>query len=192
MNDEPFSFVDNKYVQKNTCLEPICTKTLMKYLQRVHILVEKDIASKLPYRFGLTFDGWTCDGTSDHYIAIFASWIDDSNSPNTQSIRRVLLCCGPQEQPEEDDEASIEFTALDIGDYVINQLRLYHKTLENVDFITGGNCSVNRRLARLIEKPLIGWSSHRLNLAVSNILHTESNLAFLINKVDQLMKELKH
>lgn len=102
----------------------------------------------------------------------------------------MLLCCGPQDEPDEDNEAGIEFTAEDIGDYIINELRLVDRTLDNVDFLVGDNCAVNKRMARLMGKVLVGCASHRLNLAVDKILFAQSSYAQLISKVDFLMKEL--
>ncbi|KAG2791653.1 hypothetical protein PC112_g24164 [Phytophthora cactorum] len=40
--------------------------------------------------------------------------------------------------------------------------------LEQCRFIVGDNCSVNRRMATLMEVPQVGCASHRLNLAVQD------------------------
>ena len=185
--NEPFSIVKNKYVRKNTNLAPISVKTVMKYLQRTHILVERKLSIMLPDKFGLVFDGWTCDGMSDHYIAIFAMW----SKENEAGVTRVLLCCGPQEQPDENDLPGIEFTAADIGDHIINQLRVFNKTLANVDCLVCDNCAVNRKLAELMEKPMVGCYSHRLNLAIANIFCDQTGLSTIIERIDLLMKDLR-
>lgn len=58
MDDQPFSFVDNKYARKNTKLEPICRNTLMKYLDLLSIEVQEIIKTIIPSNFGLIFDGY--------------------------------------------------------------------------------------------------------------------------------------
>ncbi|KAG3088620.1 hypothetical protein PI125_g18292 [Phytophthora idaei] len=48
--------------------------------------------------------------------------------------------------------------------------RGYGKEIGKCAFIVGDNCSVNKRLAGLLHVPLIGRASHRLNLAMEELL----------------------
>jgi len=57
MCDHPFEFVNNKYTKKYTSLEPICDKTLKKYMQSLCTEVESTIKKIIPQNFGLIFDG---------------------------------------------------------------------------------------------------------------------------------------
>ena len=48
-----------------------------------------------------------------------------------------ILSCGPQEEPyKENAEKHREFTALDIGDCIINELTLNGKSLGNTEYLT--------------------------------------------------------
>ena len=63
MNDEPFDFVENPYVRKNSRNEPISVNTLIKYMELVRGKVEIKLKALIngvsPKRFGLVFDYWT-------------------------------------------------------------------------------------------------------------------------------------
>ncbi|KAG6589321.1 GTP-dependent nucleic acid-binding protein engD [Phytophthora cinnamomi] len=66
--------------------------------------------------------------------------------------------------------------------------RDFGKQLNQCVFISGDNCSVNRRLATLVGVPLVGCASHRLNRAVQQQLEDkETHLA----EVQALMVKLR-
>ena len=134
--------------------------------------VQDSITEILPATFGIIFDGWSCAG--EHFIGIYATWVNVSGG-----IMQVLLACGVQDIPTEEDEINeIGFTAEDIGDYVFDVLARYNKGFDAIEFIVGDNASVNRLLANRIMEwlktnknisravPLVGCASHKLNLAV--------------------------
>ncbi|KAG6959313.1 hypothetical protein JG687_00008871, partial [Phytophthora cactorum] len=50
----------------------------------------------------------------------------------------------------------------------------YGKDIGMSAFIVGDNCSVNKRLAGLLHIPLVGCASHRLNLAMEELLEKSS------------------
>ena len=60
MNDEPFHFVENEYVRKNSKLETISRPTILKYFQKLGPKLQENmklfIARIEPKRFGLIFD----------------------------------------------------------------------------------------------------------------------------------------
>lgn len=69
---------------------------------------------------------------------------------------------------------------LDLIEYI---LEVFSKDLSNVICFTGDNCSVNKALATLAEKPLVGCAAHRFNLAVQQYLEAHEELitkAFII------------
>ena len=82
---------------------------------------------------------------------------------------------------------SFGLSAADIGDYILNSALLkYNKSFENLEFITGDNCSsvnkllvegitdwyrTNKNIDRVL--PLVGCASHRLNLAVQRLWKKE-------------------
>ena len=68
LENREYSSVDKPLVRKNTKLEPICQKTLQKYIDLVSLEVEK-IASALPSNSGLIVDGWSQQ--SEHFVGVF-------------------------------------------------------------------------------------------------------------------------
>ena len=87
MELKPFEFVESDLTRKYTNLQPICRKTLMKYMHLTTLEVEKAITKSLPDRFALLLDGWTHHST--HFLAVFASFMENSE-PNS-----VLLSFSP-------------------------------------------------------------------------------------------------
>jgi hypothetical protein len=199
MNDEPFDFVENPYVKKNSRNESISTETLVKYLELLFTKVEEKLKAKInavtPKRFGLIFDSWTCN--SEHYTAVFLTWTDKHGT-----IQTFHICCGVQDESEGDE---MVFTAEAMGDYFVDSLQIVGLDLfQHIDFVCGDNCAVNQRFADLIsikiqdehglengwKVPLVGCSSHRLNLAREAFYNTAENKV-VIEKVDQLMTKLR-
>jgi hypothetical protein len=164
MGGQPFNFVDDCYVRRNTKREPISRNTLIKYIEKLGVIVEEKLAKILPDQFGLIIDGWSCNG--EPFIAIFATWTDDTGCAKT-----YLLCCGVQDELLEDVDDT-DFTAESIGDYISDELSLVGKGFQNLQFISGDNCSVNKKLCALITSairrpcPLIGCASHCNNCLV--------------------------
>ena len=68
---------------------------------------------------------------------------------------------------------------------------LYGKTLDNVVAIIGDNAEVNKALANLCGKPLIGCASHRFNLAIKVILKEQEHLIGRIQDINVKLKSLK-
>ncbi len=141
-NDEPFNYVENKYVKKNSKLEPIGRRSLLKYLEMLGSKVERKLREILPTNFGIVVDGWTMD--TEHYFAIFACWTDKK----TDVVKINLFCCGVQDELPDND--SVDFSAESLGDYIFDELALMGKTFENVEFIVGNNTAVMPKLAHLI------------------------------------------
>ena len=61
---------------------------------------------------------------------------------------------------DDDNDEDIDFTAESIGDYVFDELALVGHNFDNIEFVAGDNCSVNRKLARLLRVPLLCCASH--------------------------------
>ncbi|KAF1795230.1 hypothetical protein GQ600_24863 [Phytophthora cactorum] len=67
-------------------------------------------------------------------------------------------------------------------------LPFYKRDTSNISYLVGDNCSVNTKLADLLEAPFIGSASHRLDLAVNLFL---SQYAPQLEQVQQLMQKLR-
>lgn len=175
----PFVWCDDKDVRDFSKAKSITVKTFKKYMCSLTKIVEMEISKLLPEKFGLMIDGWS-DGPR-HFFAIFAC---------TYKQESFLLSFSP---PIEAGDLS----ALSLQGLISFALSIYGKTLQNVSFFVGDNCSVNRKLSRdtgnscifqNIEIPLVGCASHRLNLAVKEYLEPYEPQ---LSKVDNLMKKLK-
>ena len=71
---------------------------------------------------------------------------------------------------------------------------LYGKSLANIQFLVGDNCSVNRCLADYFDNsgvPLIGCASHLIHLAVSRIFDRHSELIAKISEICRSLKTIK-
>ena len=70
-----FNFVEKPLTREYSKLEPISVDTLMKYMKELTHELEAKISSILPEKFALVFDGWSLDGSSTHYMAVFATFL---------------------------------------------------------------------------------------------------------------------
>ena len=66
--------------------------------------------------------------------------------------------------------------------------RDYGRALDDCLFVVGDNCATNKRIATLMGVPLVGCASHRLNLAVQQVLGEYDEE---LGKVKDLMIKLK-
>ncbi|KAG3107472.1 hypothetical protein PI125_g12705 [Phytophthora idaei] len=116
----------------------------------------------MPDQFWLIIDGWT--HASEHYLAVFGCYMVGSTPSYPLLAMTPLL-----NEPGDDHSAEMHRVFLQ------EMLRRdYGKDIGMCAFIVGDNCSVNRRLAGLLHVPLVGWASHRLNLAMEGILEESS------------------
>ena len=144
----------------------------MKYMGLVTKEVEGAVARTLPEFFCILFDGWTCEESSTHYVAISASYEDRNGD-----VKVALLAFTPFE-----DESS--FTALDHKDMLVKVLGIFKKSLKNVVCLVGDNCPVNKKLANDCEKPLVGCAAHRFNLEVQMFLQPYKQVLDKVNLID--------
>jgi hypothetical protein len=75
----PFSTCEKAIYRKYVNLKPMSLTSFMKYMQLLTTALEKKIAELLPNKFPIVFDGWSLDGASTHYIAIYARWLNSRN-----------------------------------------------------------------------------------------------------------------
>ena len=174
MNGFPFSFTTDPLNRFYSNLKRISRNTFMKYMSLVTSEVEKEITKVLPCRIGLLLDGWTDMSTSTHYLAIFAVY-------QLEGVRQtVLLAFSPLL-----DETN--FNAENHVEFITYTLSLFNKSTEDVIFLVCDNEPLNKRIANILQKPMIGCNSHRLNLAVKKYLE---NFEPLLRKTNNLMKKL--
>ncbi|KAF1773381.1 Ribonuclease H-like domain [Phytophthora cactorum] len=154
----PLSFCESREARRFSNLEPISEERLRAGMDGVVMAVERSIASELPASFGIMLDGWT--HASDHDLAVFACY-EVNGSLKTPLLSMALVF----------NEANDDLSAESHLDFLATMLpRDFGVQLVQCRFIEGDDCFVNRRLATLMEVPLVGCASHRLNLAVQDDL----------------------
>ncbi|ETP47049.1 hypothetical protein F442_06809 [Phytophthora nicotianae P10297] len=165
-------FCENAY----TSLEPISVETLRALLEGVTRSVEAAVAAELPDAFGIMFDGWA--HSSEHFVAVFAYYEGNGIA------KSVLLSMAPViNEPDEDLSAH---THRDVLAEMLE--RDFGKDLSCCKYLVGDNCSMNRRLATIMQVPLVGCASHRLYRAVQqHLAQNEDDLA----AVQALMAKLR-
>jgi len=176
MECRELNFCEKDLVRKYTHLSPICRNTLVKYIDLLTKEVERQVTKVLPTKFGLVFDGWSQH--SVHFLAVFAVFgsKDDQN--------KILLALSPfVDESDFSADSHIDFIRSVLTD-------VYHVSLDNVSFLVGDNCAVNKSIAQKLGVPMVGCNSHRLNLAIQQHIK-ESKNSSTIEKIHQLMKVMK-
>jgi len=175
----PLSEVENEMTVNMVKHKSMSTKTLRKTILGVANETVKPISEELRRagKITLLVDGWTCDGTSTHYIAIFAGYV----SPVTGEYEEVLLAIQPTL-----DEESMDATAhIDLFE---STLKLYGLTKDDhVICLVADNCMTNRSISRLWGIPMVGCASHRFNLAVKLWIKEQRGLEDALEKISVLM-----
>ncbi|KAG7361649.1 hypothetical protein IV203_036750 [Nitzschia inconspicua] len=174
----PFSFCENEMARKYMKHGPIARDTVMKYIDKLSEIVENKIAEVLPMKFALVFDRWSSDDNT-HYVAVFATFPDPTKE---HGYSKVLLSMSPMGDGD-------NLTAQEHHAFITDILGVYRKSWENVICLIGENCSTNKATATAASLPLVGCASHRLNLAVKDILKDYSSLTTCVYR---LMKKLKN
>ncbi|RAW31403.1 hypothetical protein PC110_g12236 [Phytophthora cactorum] len=175
MGNLPFSFCESKETRQYTKLNPISEETLTAIMEAVTNAVENAIGYEMPESFGLIIDGWT-HGT-EHYRAIYGCY-----ETKTGLQYPLLSLASVVEEPDDHLNAESHLKAIK------RFLPFFGKSISGCLFLVGDNCAVNKRLADLLGVPLVGFASHRLNLAVRDFLQpSESDL----EEVQQLMRKLR-
>ena len=184
----------------------------------VAVAVAVAVAVEAPSTFGLIIDGWSIE--SVHYFAIFITWTNEKHG----YVEEYLIYFGENEDVDEstefediaDDQKYFGFTAADWFDILCMALNdvFENYTVETrininnfdtiVEFIAADNCSTNAKLCSDSGVPMKGCDSHRLNLAVMEMLGPEekrnragaivqhaSPMQALIRKLDRCMGALK-
>lgn len=68
-------------------------------------------------------------------------------------------------------------------EFISHILEVYGKLWRNIMCLVEGNVRTNKSLSSTSDIPIIGCCSHRFNLAVNDILCSESDIIFKVNKI---------
>jgi hypothetical protein len=166
-----FEDVDNADLREFSKFGAMCGKTIRNVMQQMVALVEEAISSELPEKFGLAFDGWS-QGT-EHFIGIFAVFPDPVNE---SAPKFVLLGFSPLPDVEGEKFSLSAMRHIELIKFVLG---VFKKSLSNVIFLVGDNCSVNGRISRDLGVPLIGCALHRLNLEIKVLINIEEYVSII-------------
>ena len=125
---------------------------------------------------GLIFDGWN-DGIDNHYCGIFICY---EHPRNGETVFRLIAVAPLFDVPKLDADTHISF--------VKSKLECYELTTDSISFIVADNCSTNTSIGRKLKIPLIGCTSHRLNLAIQKFY---GELNPQLDRIHEIMKKLK-
>lgn len=174
------NFPEKPLTRKYTNLDKTTNQTVKKYMFKLVKEVEKKIsviANNIP-SYALMFDGWTENST--HFIGLFLCC---SGKRDDLPARTILLAFAPLL-----DETSLN--AKSHKDFICATLSWYKIARDKCVCLIGDNCSVNKLVASLMNVPLLGCRSHRLNLAVEAYMH--NNLKEQVEVVSKLMSKLSN
>ncbi len=144
----PFFIAANLVYCQHVRYESISRPTLSKYIDSITSRVEKKVTDMLPEKFALVIHGWIESDT--HYVSTFASLSSSSNFGYSIALLGFSLLENELCQGAESHKECFEFV-----------LNLYGKSFANVIAIIGDKCACNRKLARVVDKALLGCASHR-------------------------------
>jgi hypothetical protein len=126
-------------------------------------------------------DGWTADGTSTHYIAIFAGY----QHPKTGEYNEVLLALTPT-LDEDDMGANAHIELFE------STMDIYGLEKSNILCLIGDNCNTNKAISDRWDVPLVGCASHRFNLAVKKWIREQNGLQEALDDLATLMSKASY
>ncbi|KAG3109864.1 hypothetical protein PI124_g12106 [Phytophthora idaei] len=153
-------------------------ETQLRYADLVTKTVEATLSEVPPSMFGIIIDGRTF--LSEHFVAIFAVFDHDDR------VEKVLLAMAPIVNDNTDDRTVESHVS-----FLEGVLSFYKRDTSNISYLVGDNCSVNTKLADLLEAPFIGSASHRLDLAVNLFLSEYEPQLEQVQKLRGLNKAAK-
>ncbi|KAG7374131.1 hypothetical protein IV203_013226 [Nitzschia inconspicua] len=184
VNDNlPLTIVDSEDMRMFSKHDSITPKTIRKYIINLSILVRQRISTEVRKagNYALVHDGWTCDGTSIHYIAIFASYIEPGE-PGKEQYKEVLLGISP---PITQSNLGAD-SHIELLQDTINKFGLLK---EDLICLVGDNCNCNKAISDRWGVPMVGCASHRLALAVDHWIESTPGLADAIAATAKLMSK---
>jgi hypothetical protein len=174
--------------RKRSNLGIISRKRLKKFMKLTKEMIFEKIRARAPKTYGLIIDAWSIG--SDHYYAIFITWSNEK----TGAVEEHLIYFGVAEDVSEETEfveglddslKKFGFTAADWFDIICLALNALFENndeatiinLDNfkniVEFISADNCSTNIKLCNDSGVKMKGCDSHKLHLAVVEMLGPE-------------------
>ena len=168
--------------------ERFSVKTLKETIFKLVQLVEETITNEMKTTKGsLMLDGWS--ECSIHYIGVFAVYMKCSKEiENGIILAEKRLCIALQAaspmsmivqkgnfEETNSDKLSTDFGANTHIRFFEDVFHLYNLDVRKcVVCLLEDNCNVNRRIARKMEKPLVGCCFHKINLEVQSMINRDT------------------
>ncbi|RLN87246.1 hypothetical protein DYB28_006547 [Aphanomyces astaci] len=190
-NNLPFSWFEKKRTREYGSFKGLSHNQVKHYMHLLRASVVEDIMKELTDKFGVVLDEWT--HMSEHFIALFTVYV------NAGERKEVLLSMTPlikdtsladvqgvdELQPGPETDEVVSHTAERHVHWIRKQLSKFKRSTSYITFIVADNCSVNKKMTTDLKVPLLGCASHRLNLAVQDLMKGE--FADLLAKVQKVM-----
>lgn len=182
-------------------------KDTMLYLVRI---VERKIAARMKTTPGgqILFDGWTSN--SQHYVAIWVSYIWNVNdSKKVHELR--LIACGPPPPIEakddshqhfrraiarhimhDEDEEAVEFNAEVHLNYFESIAEIYGVDPKKWFLCQAAdNAEVNKRIAKLSHGLHVPCPNHKLALAANTLTENDDGLARIADRISHCSSHIR-
>ncbi|KAE9260507.1 hypothetical protein PF008_g33086 [Phytophthora fragariae] len=88
-------------------------------------------------------------------------------------------------------EPNDDLSARTHREYLAGVLETFGKALSDCVYLVDDNCSVNKLLATIMQVPLVGCASHRLNLAVRHHLEQYEEDLVIVQALMVKLRTLK-
>lgn len=131
--------------------------------------VEEKMTGILLDMIALAFDGWSCE--SRYLVAVPASFESDNDRGPKQAMLRFSSLANETGHTTQEHKLFIKHV-----------LCTYGRSWASVIALIGYNVSVNKRLASIIAKLLIGCASRRFNLAIKDMINANRYVFEVVQK----------
>eukprot|EP00171_Calliarthron_tuberculosum_P023569 IDg23569t1 len=164
-------------------------------------LVEGRIAKAMAGSQGaILHDGWSHNGM--HFFGVFASFMREvtilrnGSCGTEEELCMPLLSVSPLPAEEADDRTTQEeaesFDAEAHHRHLEEIFKYFDQDVSKwVLCSIADNCSVNKRLARLLRVPHVGCMSHKLNSEVKEMVRVDKSLERTVTSVHETMSNCK-
>eukprot|EP00171_Calliarthron_tuberculosum_P003890 IDg3890t1 len=195
----PISYVEDAQVRSFSRFDFKFSMKLTKSVMfKLTELVEKRIAILMAGTKGaIIHDGWTSSGM--HYLGVFVSFMRRVEVTRSGAVCNIEELCMPllgvsplaKNECASDDEAE-SFDAETHVQHLVETFKFFDQDLSKwVLCSIADNCSVNKRIARILNVPHVGCMSHKLSSEVNAMVRADASLENTIKSVQETMTTCK-
>ena len=200
LRSQPISSVEDPGV-RSFCKHDVefSRKVFKETLFKLVELVEKAIRREMEETRGaLLHDGWSYNST--HFVGILAAYNREVSVVRNGRVgtERILYCPLLSVSPmgkvgvKDTDDETTDFSAKVHALHIKEILPYYGVQVEDwavcqiVD-----NCTLNKKVSKLLGIPMVGCHSHRLHLAARTMCEDDTIMASLLSSIGDTMRDCK-